>query len=443
MYQNKKISTILLMAGTGARFGSSLPKQYHRISGKKIYLHTLDTFLKMDLIDEVILVCHKDWIETIIEEAKTFPKVKIVEGGKTRQESSYLGIKACSSNTDIVLIHDAVRPFIQEDMIIKNISLAIEHGAVDTCCLSTDTLVQIDKGNMINNIPDRSKMLRGQTPQSFRYNIILKAHENAKKLSIETTDDCSLALLAGDQVRVLLADEYNIKITSELDLLLAEQILRLRKVAPLKNHKTSLVGKVFAIIGGTGDIGSSICDFLKKEQAVAISLSPSSRFPIDLRDAKTIEKAFEKLIIEYGAIDGLINCAGLLKIAPTEKLSLKDIEELISINFTGLVQSCGLAKIKAGGHIINISSSSFTRGRKNYGVYSASKAAVVNFTQALADEKESLFVNVVVPSRTNSRMRQSFFPNEKTENLLEPSQVAKAIIQLLKQKDTGMIVEVK
>ena len=218
MYEEKRIGAILLMAGVGHRFGSEFPKQFHLLGGKPVYTYALETCLKTGFFDEIILVCHPDWIETMTH--------GVVAGGSTRQQSSYLGLRAFKKRPDIVLIHDAVRPFVTAEILEENIRLAIAHGAVDTCIPSTDTLVYAPGGEKIAKIPNRADYLRGQTPQTFRMDWILEAHEKALADGIENaTDDCQLVLRMGHPVHVAKGDEKNLKITSEIDLLIAEKTL--------------------------------------------------------------------------------------------------------------------------------------------------------------------------------------------------------------------------
>lgn len=215
MHQGKRIGAVLLMAGTGSRFGGALPKQFLLLNGIPIYQHTLKFFLNSGYFDEIILVCHPDWLETI----PPWPSVRIISGGATRQESSHLGLQGFSHPPDIVSIHDAVRPFLTSDILFANIETAILHGAADTCIPSTDTLVFAPNGQRIESIPLRSHYLRGQTPQTFRYDWIVDAHAKAQKKGIENaSDDCRLLLEAGYPVQIVAGSEANIKITTEFDL---------------------------------------------------------------------------------------------------------------------------------------------------------------------------------------------------------------------------------
>jgi ribitol-5-phosphate 2-dehydrogenase (NADP+) / D-ribitol-5-phosphate cytidylyltransferase len=443
MYMKKKISALLLLGGSGSRFGSSLPKQFHRLSGKKIYFYALEALIQSSLFDEILLVCHKDWKEEIAQETKEWPFIRVVEGGNTRQESSYRGLLQCST-PDLVLIHDGVRPFVSQRILFDNMQQALLHGAVDTCIASFDTIIHSEDQLSLTSIPERKTLLRGQTPQTFSYPLILSAHKRALEKNLcHISDDCRLVVEMGKKVFIVPGEETNIKITSPLDLFLAEQILRLHPQS-VRPHSMSLKDKHYLVIGGSGGIGQQISSFLKKEGAIVSSASKSgSLYPLDLRDPKSIESFFSSFHQRFGPIDGLIHSAGYLKVKPLSLLSYEEMEEMIQVNFTGLVYSCKLAQIKEKGHIINIASSSFSRGRKEQAIYSASKAAVVNFTQALAEERPSLFVNALIPQRTQTPMRKTNFPNENPSELLSPEEVAKALIDLLKNSLTGSILEVK
>ncbi len=213
-----KMVGIILMGGTGVRFGSDIPKQFHLLDGKKIYLHTLEAFIQSQLFDSIVLVSHPDWLDIVKEETAGY-LVIVTEGGKTRQQSSYLGLLACPLGTEYVVIHDALRPFVSRDILARNVEQVQIVGAVDTCSPATDTIVHSCDGIMISNIPPRKEYFQGQTPQSFAYALILKAHQETEQKN--ASDDCSLVLEAGHSVAIVLGNERNMKITTEWDLILA------------------------------------------------------------------------------------------------------------------------------------------------------------------------------------------------------------------------------
>ncbi|MBS0620699.1 MAG: bifunctional cytidylyltransferase/SDR family oxidoreductase [Verrucomicrobia bacterium] len=434
-----KAVAILLMAGTGTRFHSHTPKQFHRLAGKKIYLHTLEVFLCSQLFEKILLVCPPSWVDIVHREVSS-SQVHVLAGGTTRQASSFLGLQACPADTEIALIHDAVRPFVSQEILKENLLLAKAHGAVDTCIPSSDTIVYAPS-KQIDSIPLRTHYQRGQTPQTFSYPLILKAHLAALKDGItESSDDCSLVLRLPHPVHITPGSERNIKITTELDLFLAEQILRLSTLLPLSN--TSLEGKRYAITGGTGGIGSAICSLLEQEGAQAIPLSRSTG--VDLTHFPDVQKAFDQILTTHGPLDGLINSIGELTKSPLQDLSLDAIDSQIATNLTAPIYCCQCAHLKKGAHIVNIASSSYLRGKKDYAIYSATKAAIVNFTQGLAEERPDLHINALIPQRTLTPMRVCNFIDEDPATLLHPDEVAREALQLLKQTHlTGIAVEVR
>lgn len=437
------------MGGAGERFGSDMPKQFHRIAGKKVYLHTLEAFLISELFEEIILVCPAPWKDLVEQDLTHYRNaaVSVVLGGTTRQESSLNGLLACGETTRIVVIHDGVRPFVSQEILRENVAKALEHGAVDTCIPSADTLVHAPEKHRIASIPSRTDYLRGQTPQSFAYPLILQAHLSAKNARIDnSSDDCALVLREGHPVFIVPGSEENLKITSELDLFLAEQVLRMKKTpAHSLQSAKSLQGKRIAITGGTGGIGQAICHLLKQEGAVPVVLARTAlEYPTDLTCFENAKQTFDRILQDHGPLDGLINSIGLLTLKQLDQLDRGEIDAQIATNLTGVIYSCKCAHLKTGAHIINIASSSYARGRKNFAIYASAKAAIVNFSQGLAEEREDLLVNVLIPQRTRTSMRMENFPEEDPATLLAPEEVAKRTIALLKEnKLTGTLVEVR
>jgi len=184
-------------------------------------IHTLKPFEECSKIDELIIVTLSDYIDKTWEFVNRYglTKVKkIIQGGKTRQESSKNGIDACGDDTKFVLIHDAVRPFVTSNLLNKLIKALNKYEAVVPVIPSADTIIETDRKGFINNIPDRSKLWRVQTPQAFSYPLIKEAHARALKDGIKnSTDDSSLVLRIGHPVYTIKGDEKNIKITYPTD----------------------------------------------------------------------------------------------------------------------------------------------------------------------------------------------------------------------------------
>jgi 2-C-methyl-D-erythritol 4-phosphate cytidylyltransferase len=224
MYQERRIGAVILIGGEGSRFGGAVPKQFLMLEGRRVYLRTLEAFEGAGIFDEVVLVCHRSWMEEVSAEA---PGCRVVEGRATRQGSSLAGLRGFGKMPEIVAIHDGVRPFVSQEILVENVRTAVAHGAADTCIASADTLVHAPNGNRIESIPKREEYLRGQTPQTFRYDRILEAHEAALKDGIENaSDDCRLVLRMGRSVQVVRGSETNIKITTEFDFAMAEMLCK-------------------------------------------------------------------------------------------------------------------------------------------------------------------------------------------------------------------------
>lgn len=228
---------VILAGGIGSRMGIvDKPKQFIDIYGKPIIVYTLETFDNHSEIDYIAVVCLKEWIEDlkIIIRKYEINKVKwIIEGGQTRQESVYNAIQTLSKiclDDDILVIHDSVRPLVTQKIISNNISAVKKYGAVDTVIPSADTIIRSTNSKYLEDVPVRSELYIGQTPQSFKLSLLRQAHENAIKSNyINSTDDCQLVLALGHKVYLVMGDRLNFKVTSFEDLLLLKAIIKLGK----------------------------------------------------------------------------------------------------------------------------------------------------------------------------------------------------------------------
>ena len=220
---------IILASGTGERFGENIPKQFYQFKGKTLLEHAIDAFEKNKNIDEIILVTNpkfRDLAENILNKNDYKKITKVLNGGKTRVESSYIGTSEAPEEAN-VLIHDAVRAFVTQKIIDDNIEALKKHEAVGTAIESIDTIIQVDENNVITAIPPRKFLKRVQTPQSFRANLIKKAHELAlKDENASFTDDCGLILRYNlAPIHIVDGDEINLKITQKNDLKIIENIV--------------------------------------------------------------------------------------------------------------------------------------------------------------------------------------------------------------------------
>ena len=220
---------IILASGTGERFGENIPKQFFEFRGKTLLEHALDTFDRNKNIDEIILVTNpkfRDLAEEILARSSYTKITKVLNGGATRVESSYIGTSEAPDDAN-VLIHDAVRAFVTPKIIDDNIEALKKYEATGTAIDTIDTIVQVDENSVITAIPTRKYLKRVQTPQSFRATLIKQAHRLAlKEKNTNFTDDCGLILhykLA--QIHIVEGDELNIKNTHKNDLKVIENML--------------------------------------------------------------------------------------------------------------------------------------------------------------------------------------------------------------------------
>ncbi|HRC81702.1 MAG TPA: 2-C-methyl-D-erythritol 4-phosphate cytidylyltransferase [Sedimentibacter sp.] len=226
MENKKHVSAIIVAAGKGKRMDSQIPKQYLNIAGKTILDTTLYKFEKSNEVDEIILVVNKDEVEYVKNGISPFyAKIsKVVAGGKTRTESVYQGLKNVGKDCDIVLIHDGVRPFISYNLI----STCIENASVYRACVPVievmDTIKEISEEGTVVKTLDRKKLRAAQTPQAFDYSLIRECYERAMTENADFTDDASIVEYYGYKVKTIEGLYKNIKITTPLDLRLAEII---------------------------------------------------------------------------------------------------------------------------------------------------------------------------------------------------------------------------
>ncbi|OHC74310.1 MAG: bifunctional 2-C-methyl-D-erythritol 4-phosphate cytidylyltransferase/2-C-methyl-D-erythritol 2,4-cyclodiphosphate synthase [Rhodospirillales bacterium RIFCSPLOWO2_02_FULL_58_16] len=215
---------IVVGAGRGHRFGGATPKQYLPLAGAPVVRRALRSFLDHPGVDSVLPVIHPDDRELFAAAASGLEVMAPVSGGATRRESVLLGLESLAFMTpDRVLIHDAARPFVGEE-VISGVLKALERydGAIPALPVS-DTLKRAGKGDLISETVDRSGLWRAQTPQGFRFKEIIKAHRAAE--GAEFTDDAAVAENFGLTVALVMGSEDNMKITTGDDLLRAERQL--------------------------------------------------------------------------------------------------------------------------------------------------------------------------------------------------------------------------
>lgn len=218
------ISAIVVAGGRGERLGGLVPKQFLELKGKPVLVWAVERIWACAQISEMIVVVpsqHRERAEKIFQGKE----IKLVSGGTERQDSVYAGLLACSAQAELILIHDGVRPFPSKELILRVIEKARNTGAVVPGLPVKETLKEIEpSSNRVISTVDRSRIYTIQTPQAFYRELILSAHQRAQNLGFYTTDDAGLLEWMGNEVFLVEGEETNLKITTALDLKLAETL---------------------------------------------------------------------------------------------------------------------------------------------------------------------------------------------------------------------------
>ena len=222
---------VIVAAGTGSRMNMGINKQFIKLEGKEIIAYTIEKFYNNSNIEDIVVVVKEDESEFFKKEILdkyNFKNVKIAYGGKERQDSVYNGLKLLDEKCDVVLIHDGARPFVSDKIIDKSIEEAKEHKAIVVGVPVKDTIKVIDNDKNIVDTPNRSVLWAVQTPQTFDYNILIDAYKDAFKNKFYGTDDAMLVERIGYKVKMLEGSYNNIKITTQEDLNIGSQLLRVQ-----------------------------------------------------------------------------------------------------------------------------------------------------------------------------------------------------------------------
>jgi 2-C-methyl-D-erythritol 4-phosphate cytidylyltransferase len=217
------VAAIIPAAGVGIRMGGDTPKQFLSLEGVPIFIHTLRKFTASDAIDEVYLALRGEDMERAsrdIDREHFSKPVRVVSGGTSRQETVALALAVVPSPTEIVVVHDAVRPFVELETIRRVVEAARTEGAAILGIPSVDTVKQVERQTILGTIP-RERIVLAQTPQAFRYSILKEAFARASADGFCGTDESSLVERMGQTVVVLMGSDRNIKITKPSDLPLA------------------------------------------------------------------------------------------------------------------------------------------------------------------------------------------------------------------------------
>ncbi len=449
-----RVHAILLAGGDGNRFGADIPKQFLRLAGEEILLRSLRSLADTG-VDQMVVVANAGWMDetrTLVDAAGLRVPVRVVAGGETRNDSTRNGLLALAADDDdVVLVHDAVRPLLPPDVVRRAIEPVAQGAAdsTDTVIPSADTLVVVDDGVVVD-IPNRARYRRGQTPQVFRKRVLEQAYEAAAAAGdMSATDDCTLVLrhVPGARILAVPGDEVNIKITTKLDMVMADRMLQMRTLTLDEELAAgTLAGARVLVVGGTNGIGRAIADEVERVGGRTAVVGRTTG--MNVRDAASVRGCVDGAATQLGGLDHVVVTAGVLRVGRVADSQLDELAEVIDVNLMGALNVAAAAHrylCASRGSFTVFASSSFTRGRADYVAYSASKAGVVNLAQGLAEEwhADGIRVNAVSPERTDTPMRRRAFPHEDHELLLTAPDVARATVALLRSDLTGQVLDVR
>lgn len=449
---------VVLAGGTGSRVGLSIPKQLLKVAGKAVMEHTIAIFEDADAIDDIFVLMHPDHLEAAQRIGAKFSKVRqVLAGGTTRNETTRASLhvltRSYPSDTK-VLFHDAVRPLLDQ-RIIDDVVAALDEGydAVDVGIASADTIIAVNEADEIVDVPPRASLRRGQTPQAFRLGVLDQAYQLAwQDPSFTATDDCTVVhkYLPGTPIKVVEGAGHNLKITEPIDVFLADKLFQISSAMVAGDpsvYAEQLAGKVMVVLGGSYGIGADIAE-LAGSYGVRVHAFSRSQTNTNVENADDVAAALAQVREAEGRIDYIVVTAGLLSIGKLADIELDEVLTAIRVNYIApvLAARSGYRYLKeTRGQLLFFTSSSYTRGRADYSIYSSTKAAVVNLTQALADEWSPLGVrvNCINPERTATPMRTKAFGKEPPETLLTSQEVARTSLDVLLSPLTGQVIDVR
>ena len=220
----KTCGAVIVAAGNASRMGG-IDKVMAQLKGEPMIARTVRTFQNCDAISEIVIVTRPDLILPITQLTRNMPKVKtVVAGGKSRQESVNLGLSALSDKVKLAAIQDGARPLITWQVIDRVVRAAHTYGAAIPCVPVKDT-IKIGNGGVVQSTPVRATLFAAQTPQVFDFDLLRGALKKAELEDYAVTDDASAVEYLGMKVKIVEGDERNIKVTTPMDLKIAEMLL--------------------------------------------------------------------------------------------------------------------------------------------------------------------------------------------------------------------------
>ncbi len=224
LWKPKYCGAVIVAAGSASRMGG-IDKVMAPLAGEPMIVRTVRTFQESDVIGEIVIVTRPDLIVPIMSLCAGFDKVKLVlTGGRTRQESVMNGLNGLSSKVELAAVHDGARPLISPTVIDRTVRSANTYGAAAPAIAVKDTIKEI-RGGVVLGTPERKRLCAVQTPQVFDFDMLRGALKKAQTDGAEVTDDCSAVERLGMTVKIVEGDERNLKVTTPMDLKIAEMLL--------------------------------------------------------------------------------------------------------------------------------------------------------------------------------------------------------------------------
>lgn len=229
---DSNLRVVIAAAGVGRRMGGSVNKQFQLLRSRPVLAYSIDVFESCPTVDEIVVVAHRDEVDfckrEIVQRYGYKKVIRVVPGGRERQDSVWAGLKSLSPDTSYVAVHDGARPLVTEKLINQLLLAAREWGAAIPGVNVKDTLKVVDRDGFVGHTLDRSIVTAIQTPQVFHYQELVQAYEHAYRDDLMGTDDASLFEVYIGRVKVIPGDDHNIKITTPEDMVIAEGLLEYR-----------------------------------------------------------------------------------------------------------------------------------------------------------------------------------------------------------------------
>ncbi|WP_218125682.1 bifunctional cytidylyltransferase/SDR family oxidoreductase [Sinosporangium album] len=464
---------MILAGGVGQRVGSSTPKQLIEIAGRPILEHTLALFDAAPEIDEIVVLMAPGFtgdVEALVERGGYRKVRRVVEGGASRTESTWRALQALGPQECDVLLHDAVRPLLEPRIITECVEALKTYSAVDVAIPSSDTILVAEpgpRGELIKDVPERSRLRRVQTPQCFRLSVIREAYERAfadpdfdKR---PPTDDCGVVLryLPDVPIYIVPGSEHNMKVTHPVDIHIAEKLFELFPVrAPRPSSQAvrdALAGRTIVVFGDGRGVDARIADLARGYGAEVFAFSrgrddshgrdspgdphgaPHGLYGVRVEDPRAVADALAHAAKETGRIDCVVNAAAVPYRGSLAEASDATVAETLGVNMLGPVNVAKAAfphLKETRGHLLLCAAAPHARGRAEQSLQASSMAAVVRLTQALADEWAEYGVRVNCVDVEGGGAS----PLGRPSGAPAPGDVARTSLEVLATRLTGQVV---